>query len=149
MMFKVGQEVWIKDSKKKNTIIKIVESGFTKVTLYELENSKATLYELDNYSIHDKSDLHQTADDMFEALGYESYYASATDMFVYHKVDDLLRAVLKIYIPRFDSDDYGYQKVAINHINNHKWNCDISIGEHLAIHQKLIELGYIEEAQDE
>ena len=132
MMFKVGQKVWNKDSKKKNTIIKIVESGFTKVTLYELENSKATLYELDNYSIHDESDLHQTADDMFEALGFERNEPLAHLIRYTHNNDGYIINI-----------NFNLSKQVYYVDNQNGTACGILKEEHLAIHQKLIEFGWL------
>lgn len=127
MKFKVGQRVWVIKAKKYATITDKYISY--KRQVYEIEDNENLLYK--------EHEFHETADDMFRELGFELYYAKATDMYVYHKDD------FKIYIPRFMIDDYGYQKTCSNRITNQEWFCNISNAEHLAIHQKMIELGWL------
>jgi hypothetical protein len=118
-MYKVGDRVWIKDMKEFGTILEIKGDDYHS----DLKNGI-------DFSHFDN--IHQTADDMFEELGWlhNEEYAPASG----RKID-------KYYYK-------GGNFITFEPNANVKTICGVpnilSLEEHLAIHQKMIEMGWIE-----
>jgi len=80
--------------------------------------------------------VHQTADDMFEALGFEKErliltFGCVGDMFIYKQPNN--GKIKEIFFRETDN------QIEIKYDTDN----DITVNEHLAIHQKLIELGWL------
>lgn len=114
--FKVGQRIWIKDMKEFGTIVEIKGDGYHS----DLE-SGIDFSHFDN--------IHQTADDMFEELGFKK---SVNDGIKLAYSNGLFAVVIDIKDKTYTFSDR----------TNTAFYLDLDL--HLAIHQKLIELGYIE-----
>ena len=121
-MFKVGKKVWIVWYKRYATIKKVLGC------LFEIEE--------DDYFKEGKTfslnELHQTADDMFEALGFEKSEPLAHIIKYQHKNDGY---IFNIY--------FNMSKQIYSFEDNNKRIMGVNGDEHLAIHQKLIELGWL------
>ena len=129
-MFKVGDRVWNKKKKCLDTVQEV---------MYESYVLKSDI----RFTVGEQ-DLHQTAQTMFEALGYEEDYIP---YYCGHKENkgklllsrtpyenDERKEIIMFNLYSKDYQTYGISGTAL-HIDN-----DL----HLAIHQKLIELGYLE-----
>ena len=116
MKFKVGQRVWVINEKRFDTIEEIM-SRYQPYAVYESYVLKSDI----RYAI-EEDNLHQTADDMFKELGFEKS-PNSNELYI----------VVMDYV-EFDLETKTY----LTSIEN------ITPQLHLAIHQKLIELGWIE-----
>ncbi len=131
-MFKVGDRVWIKDMKEFGIIQEIKGDDYHS----DLE-SGIDFSHFDN--------IHQTADDMFKELGYKMF---ENDILIqYDKFIRIRSETNKVSI-RFFKSSKRYILFGITYIDK-KLEADnylhqITIKEHQAIHQKMIEMGYIE-----
>src|SRR6056297_1073852 len=74
-MFKVGQRVWLIEDKKYAKITKVDDITFFDKVAYDIE------IENDDYTGYWRFGiaLHETADDMFEKLGYEKNKSSISE----------------------------------------------------------------------
>ena len=124
--FKVGQRIWIKDMKEFGTIVEIKGDGYHS----DLE-SGIDFSHFDN--------IHQTAHDMFKELGYEDKSYTTKGWFLIEK--DFGSYIEEIRIDILTGD---YKKSRIFPEDKMMWSGTLTKEEHLAIHQKLIELGWIE-----
>jgi hypothetical protein len=123
-MFKVGQRVWVKPSKQ-----------FGKVEEYRVLGQ----YIVDGSNFHFR-DLHETADDMFERLGYERDNDAPYGFISYSKI---LKNGDKHYVTfRLEEKQYVIGLMIPKVPNAFVDWADTQ--HHNAIHQKLIELGWIE-----
>ena len=120
-MYKVGDRVWIKDMKEFGTIQEI-----------KGDDCHSDLKNGIDFSHFDN--IHQTADSMFEELGYEKKSNVKGILLTYRNnadiiIDfDLIEKSYAVYY--YEGDNLIYT--------------EINTQLHLAIHQKLIELGWIE-----
>jgi hypothetical protein len=133
-MFKVGQRVW-DIANKEFVIFKQVSKEHSMDTLAVIQRQD----ELQHYPVRL---LHQTADDMFKELGYNPYTLCLNDDLVGYQWHDK------------DFNDHTIRNIMF--YKDKTWNifqdniCKAivfdrpTIKEHLAIHQKMIELGWIE-----
>jgi len=139
-MFKVGDRVWVIDDKKYATITAIEKRNEYNTFIYiDIDN--------DNYKGYWRFDcqLRQTAQTMFEALGYEYNGRYDNDDYVttvYSKVKDGL-----LYRIGFHEDSKKYSlscskdgDVIVTEFFDFE---NITTQLHLAIHQQLIEKGWI------
>jgi hypothetical protein len=118
-MFKVGQRVWVITEKKFDTIE--VLSIYTCIL-----KSGRVMFNID---------LHETADDMFERLGYKEEIQIVKNKETGIKYKD------KTYEIEFD---FGFEGYFIDIIaNDFDYDMFIKPQLHLAIHQKLVELGWV------
>ena len=122
MDFKVGQRVW-----------DIVNKRFLTITEIDLD----LLICGKTYIL--AKNVHQTADSMFEELGYKDKSHTTKGWFLIEK--DFGSYIEEIRIDLLTSD---YKKSRIFPEDKKMWSGTITIQEHLAIYQKLIELGWIE-----
>ena len=127
--FKVGDRVWVKEHKKYGVIESI---GITTKNGCEIP-----YYTLDSGFNYLDEDLNQTAQTMFEALGYEKKLEdSSYIIYNYHNYEDGYITELRI-----DKEKNKYKLT--NFTNNNQafsaWGDKLL---HLAIHQKMIELGW-------
>ena len=114
-MFKVGDRVWSYIYNKYMWVNEVTSSG-----CFLADDEKLLI----NY-YHSNCEFHQTAQTMFEALGYDEC----------EKTLNTLVYISNRFTITFDT------------INKEYWHDNdksISVEEHLAIHQQMIELGYIE-----
>ena len=120
-MFKVGQRVWVKSDKCFGVVKSIDVYGiYYNVSFENSPLGKTTTI----------NDLHETADDMFEKLGFEKER--------YNKIYGLFRkgdAVVDFELKEKIYQTFVYDEETVY---------DISPELHLAIHQKGIELGWWE-----
>lgn len=124
-MFKVEQRVW---HTQHRCFYKLIEED------YEIIGAFRAIRENDNkntYSI-DSDYLHQTAQTMFEALGYE-YVVDTKNKRITYKYRNSLEIIFslidkEVWLERLDDTSGEYI---------------LEIPVHLAIHQKMIEEGYI------
>ena len=126
-MFKVGQRVWIVEEKKYAKITKVDDITFFDKVAYDIE------IENDDYTGYWRFGiaLHETADDMFEKLGYEKKIKESTCLTYNNK---------NLWV-EFDLDSKSY-------LVWEDWCSGLNAFNvlpqlHLAIHQKLIELGWV------
>jgi hypothetical protein len=137
MKFKVGQRVWDTAKKEFVTFKKVSEEhSLSTVAVIERDDFLPHLSGLCHYPLHL---LHQTADDMFEKVGYEKKLEdSSYIIYNYHNYEGGYITELRI-----DKEKNKYKLT--NFTNNNQafsaWGDKLL---HLAIHQKMIELGYIE-----
>jgi len=127
--FKVGQRVWSFVHKKIMWVSEIRSTG-----CFLADNEKLLI----NY-YHSNDEFHQTADDMFEELGYSTVSEdSSYIIYNYHNYEDEYITELRI-----DKEKNKYKLT--NFTNNNQafsaWGDKLL---HLALHQKMIELGRIE-----
>ena len=115
--FKVGQRVWSFIHKKIMWVSDITSTG-----CFLADNEKLLI----NY-YHSNDEFHKTADDMFGALGYE---LKETEHYYVYTFKNYTQ--WKIFISKKECS-YYVSLVATA----------IGISEHLAIHQKFIEMGKI------
>jgi len=136
--FKVGDKKWWTTY---NVFCEIVDIKYD-------ENSKPFEWIVDTkglkgirFDLFRIEELHQTADDMFEALGYEPTMAS--NNMVTYEFDDggYIKEIefLKYPIPHIRLKEYEEYND-----NNPQGQFSCYIDLHQAIHQKMIELGWIE-----
>lgn len=124
--FKVGQRVWSKEYKELATVID--DSYF--------ETCRIKFDDGDEHSVFN-IDLHQTADDMFEKLGFEKK--------IINGVTNYIKELIYVGGQRkiaFYNNSKGYS-TTIDRWGEANLSAVTSIPEHQAIHQKLIELGWI------
>lgn len=134
--FKIGQRVWSKTFKDFAIVIDNSYELTSKIKFDNFDNNED--YSITVFNIH----LHQTADDMFEELGYNPYTLCLNDDLVGYQWHDK------------DFNDHTIRNIMF--YKDKTWNifqdniCKAivfdrpTIKEHQAIHQKLIELGWIE-----
>jgi hypothetical protein len=118
-MFKVGDRVW---NKKKKCLDRVQE------VMYE-----SYVLESDIRFTVGEQDLHQTAQTMFEELGYD-YENDIKNERIIYKWKDSLEIIFSL----------KEKEVWLERIGDTSGEYILEIKEHLAIHQKLIELGWIE-----
>lgn len=123
--FKVGQRVWIKDMKEFGTIVEIKGDGYHS----DLEGGI-------DFSHFDN--IHQTADDMFKELGYH-IIKNDKDYLTYKTIYNY-----SIQFYKFNKEYFVGMYDDVFNQNTEGELCSITLDEHQAIHQKLIELGWIE-----
>jgi hypothetical protein len=128
-MFKVGDRVWSYRYNKYMWVNEVTSSG-----CFLADDEKLLI----NY-YHSNCEFHQTADDMFEELGYRTVSEdSSYIIYNYHNYEDGYITELRI-----DKEKNKYKLT--NFTNNNQafsaWGDKLL---HLAIHQKMIELGWIE-----
>lgn len=118
-MFKVGQRVWLIKEKRMGTIGAYAP---------EWKRSCAVLFDDERGNTYEEADLHETADDMFEKLGFwndkETVY-----IVMYFNKETIISFVLtekNIYKKPIGYTTYGI----------------ITPDIHLAIHQKGREMGW-------
>ena len=126
--FKVGQRVWSKEYKEFATVVD--DSYFETCRIKFTDGEVHSIFNID---------LHQTADDMFEELGYEDKSHTTKGWFLIEK--DFGSYIEEIRIDLLTGD---YKKSRIFSEDKMMWSGTFTKEEHLAIHQKLIELGRIE-----
>jgi hypothetical protein len=127
-MFKVGQRVWCNE-------VYGHSKGF--YTIKELEDNGVVFEE--GFGVYFNS-IHETADDMFETLGYKIVSSKDEETLMYLIGGKFVYFILKethIY-----GKPKGYGCYEIND-NGSKVQTTITPQLHLAIHQKLIELGWV------
>src|SRR6056297_1125273 len=131
-MFKVGQRVWFNYNKWFGKIQgKLPKIHGEQVYLVEFAET------LKHQNISEQ-DLHQTADDMFEALGYEKKLEDSSYI-IYESFSFEEGISTEV---RIDKNNKRH-KVSNYTRNNNIFSAYVVIEKHLAIHQKLIELGWL------
>ena len=132
MKFKVGDKVWFNQNRE---YVKVVGTPPYKNTII------CRLNDNENYII-DINDLHETAQSMFEALGYEEdyipYYCGHKEnktKLLLSKIpyEDDRKEIIMFNLCGKDYQTYGISGTALL----------ITPQLHLAIHQQLIELGWV------
>ena len=127
-MFKVGDRVWFNHNKEYVKVVATLPNNNN--IICRLENGK-------HYPILDE-DLHQTADDMFESLGYElKLKSSMYIIYEHHNSENGITTVVTLDISR---EAY---KVSNHTRNNRIYSALINKKLHQAIHQQMIELGWL------
>lgn len=125
-MFKIGQRVWV-----------ITRDCFGVVdNLRKIDNEGSFHYTIsfgdEKGNVFQETDLHETADDMLTVLGYKKIQENDALMAYEHeKMNDsrlMSSSILHFYRP----------------YNAYYSSSAITPQLHLAIHQKLIELGWVE-----
>ena len=124
-MFKVGQRVWVKSLKKFDVIKRVLGKR------YELTDEALFVVS--------EAELHETADDMFEKLGWIDKSYTTKGWYLIER--DFGKFIDEIRIDILTSD---YQKSRVFPVNKMMWSAKFTKEEHLAIHQKGIELGWWE-----
>lgn len=125
--FKVGQRVWSKDYKD---FANVIDDS------YDL-SKRIRFDDGEQHSVFD-IDLHQTADDMFDKLGYEKIKEdSRYTIYNLHCYEQGFITEL-----RFDKDKNKYVLTNFTN-NNNAFAGTFTTYLHLAIHQKLIEMGWL------
>lgn len=119
MNFKVGDRVWNKKKKCLDTVQEVMYES------YVLESDI-------RYAINEKQ-LHETADSMFEKLGYEKDNDIKNERIIY-KWEDSLEIIFSL----------KEKEVWLERIGDTSGEYILEINEHLAIHQKMIEMGWVE-----
>ena len=131
-MFKVGQEVWIKDLKEYGTLVEI---DIERNEYHSKLNAGIDYSRLDN--------LHQTAHDMFVELGFAlinqsikgANYLQTNDCEIYpYNKDDKIQIV-------FYKEVEGY--VVRSPLSDINGDIVIKLELHQAIHQMMNELGWL------
>jgi hypothetical protein len=127
-MFKVGDRVWSYRYNKYMWVNEVTSSG-----CFLADDEKLLI----NY-YHSNCEFHQTADDMFEELGFEKIKEdSRYIIYSLHCYEQGFITEL-----RFDKDKNKYILTNFTN-NNNMFAGTFTTDLHLAIHQKLIELGWI------
>ena len=116
-MFKVGQRVWVKSLKKFDVIKRVLGKR------YELTDEALFVVS--------EAELHETADDMFEKLGFE--YEDGDHAIYYSNIEKALTIQLRTYINEF-----------VKYNSCDKKRRGIDTDELQAIYQYYVELGKIE-----
>jgi len=126
-MYKVGQRVWVKSLKCFGVVESIQEYQTTNdlATLTTQELCYAVIFDDGKGTIFKKTELHETADDMFEKLGYTKR----------EEQGNIITYKNTRFTIAFDREHKEYW---------HDNETSITIDEHLTIHQKGIELGWWE-----
>jgi hypothetical protein len=123
-MFKVGQRV---HNNKEGYFCKIDNIGDDNTTWVTHDDGVDALVLV--------KDLHETADDMFERLGYKK------EIQIVKNKETGIKYKGKTYEIEFD---FGFEGYFIDIIaNDFDYDMFIKPQEHLAIHQKMIELGWV------
>ena len=120
-MFKVGDRVWLKEQKKVAEISLITKPHSTQ---YYMKDMQGFWFE---------DEITQSADSMFEELGYEKEEDLKNDRIIY-RWRDSLETIFSL----------KEKEMWLERIGDMSGEYILEIKEHLAIHQKLIELGWIE-----
>jgi hypothetical protein len=137
-MFKVGDMVWLNDDKKYAKITKVDDITFSEKVAYDIEikNDSYKGWRFD-------CQLHQTAQAMFEALGYMPYTLCQNDELIGYQWQD--KETFNDYRTR---NIMFYKDKTWNIFQDHISKAIVfnrpTIEEHNAIHQQMVELGYIE-----
>jgi hypothetical protein len=128
--------VWDTAKKEFVTFKKVSEEhSLSTVAVIERDDFLPHLSGLCHYPLHL---LHQTADDMFEELGFEKK--------IINGVTNYIKELIYVGGQRkiaFYNNSKGYS-TTIDRWGEANLSAVTSIPEHQAIHQKLIELGWIE-----
>lgn len=121
--YKVGDRVWFNHNKE---YVKVVATPPIKgIVICQFDNGQHHKISID--------DLHETADSMFEALGYEKEEDLKNDRIIY-RWRDSLETIFSL----------KEKEMWLERIGDMSGEYILEIKEHQAIHQKLIELGWIE-----
>ena len=120
-MFKVGDRVWLINDKS-IAIIKMITKPHS--TQYYMKDMQGFWFE---------DEITQSAQTMFEELGYEKEEDLKNERIIY-KWEDSLEIIFSL----------KEKEVWLERIGDMSGEYILEINEHLAIHQKLIELGWIE-----
>ena len=133
-MFKVRDRVWFNHNKEFLKVVAI--SPIKGIVICQFDNGQHHKISID--------DLHQTADDMFKELGFAlmnqsikgANYLQTNDCEIYpYNKDDKIQIV-------FYKEVEGY--VVTSPLSDINVDIVIKLELHQAIHQKLIELGWVE-----
>lgn len=133
MNFKVGQRVWCKQLKR----FGIVERD----TLDTINHEYYLSINIENSPLGlpiKVEDLHETADDMFKELGYH-IIKNDKDYLTYKTIYNY-----SIQFYKFNKEYFVGMYDDVFNQNTEGELCSITKEEHQAIHQKMIELGWIE-----
>lgn len=134
MKFKIGDKVWLKEGKIILNVTEVVENEC--FYDYIIEDNDG------DWFVHvTESKIHETAETMFEKIGYKVVSSKDEDVLMYFLGGRFVYFILN------DTHIYGKNKgygcYEINE-NGNKVQTTIIPNLHLAIHQQLIELGWIE-----
>ena len=129
-MFKVGDRVWWTKYKILCEVadIKYSENGTPFEWIIDTPGFKGIRFDLFRIK-----EITQTADSMFEELGYEKEEDLKNDRIIY-RWRDSLETIFSL----------KEKEMWLERIGDMSGEYILEIKEHLAIHQKLIELGWVE-----
>jgi hypothetical protein len=128
-MFKLGDRVWVGALKEYTILLSIHDKG-DMGTIWKVMNTR-------NIGLLNENMMSKTAQTMFEALGYE---LKSEEIFLGTKSISYYHKELKITIDFTHFGNYKGYSISSDYIQHY---FDISPELHLAIHQQMIELGWL------